>query len=1057
MTGGDGWGCGRCGGDNPGGTRFCGHCGAPATDAAMAGAAVEAVPETASEAATDAAEAATASAVLRSFVAGPLAERLERGALEDERRLVTSLFADLSGFTPLADRLDPEQLQEVIDPLIAMLSDVVARHEGYVDKYAGDALLAIFGAPVSHEDDAARALQVALEMHDELRKAADVLPVDTPLTLHVGVNSGHVVARVLGHQVRMDYAVVGDAVILAQRLESAASGGETYVGESTYRLTRHAFEFEALPPLTLKGKREPVPAWRLLGRRVPHVRSSSEPAAPLIGRVDELHRGERLLREAVEGRGGVCLVTGEPGIGKTALTDELRRQASQLDVRWLDGRCISYGAALPYWPYVGLLRHLLAILPDQIPDRIGGRLAEVLPGTPTEELVPYFERLLGLDPVGTPDVEPEAFQRGLRRAFSTLLEALATERPTVVAIEDVHWMDPSSLALTADLAHVCRDHGIVLYLTGRPESTDLLVSIGDLVPADRRHLVQLGPLGPVDAAALIRSIARQPVAVAVQAAVAERTGGNPLFVEEVIRWIEEAGAPAALSPGDVEGLPPTVEGLLSARIDRLSAPAASVLQTASIIGRTVPMDLLDAVTGTPDVRELVDILVGAGFLDSDGEDRVVFHHPLVQETAYGRLLRRQRVRLHLRVADTAERLYGARDDSLALLARHLYLGASPKALDYLVRAAAVAKRLYANDEAIVHLQRAAEVAGGASPDDLLPGVLVDLADLHELRGHLDEAIEGYRRAREAGGDWRSDLGLASTLRKRGRYDEALQTLDEAAATLPPTDPGHRALGLERARTLLVSRRTADAAEVLDRELGLVDGRSVHAGYLKLLLSRAELAHLDRSLALCQEAREILTMNDDHRGVVGAMRNLGWVYCLRGEMELAVEALREGIELGERMGNAEELAACLLNLGMVLSRRGEVDAAVDCDIRAIQELERMGHETGRVNGYANLASALARGGRHAEALAASERALEAARRLGDQFYVADSYLTQAIVHLAQSDPGVAAPLAEEAARIFEQLGAGPPARDALILAARAWDEDGQTSRGDEARKRAGLDV
>jgi adenylate cyclase len=266
--------CGRCAGENPAGTRFCGHCGTPA--------AAEPVPDT-----------DTAAAVLRTFVAGPLAARLEEGALADERRLVTALFVDLSGFSRLADRLDPEQLQEVVDPLIAMLSDVVARHGGYVDKYAGDALLALFGAPVSHEDDAARALHAALEMHDELRRAA---PSDTLLSLHIGVNSGHVVARVLGHQVRMDYAVVGDAVVLAQRLESAAGSGETYVGDSTYRLTADAFDFEAVPPITVKGKVEPVPVWRLRGRR-----AERRPGGALIGRDAELDRVESLLRRAAGG------------------------------------------------------------------------------------------------------------------------------------------------------------------------------------------------------------------------------------------------------------------------------------------------------------------------------------------------------------------------------------------------------------------------------------------------------------------------------------------------------------------------------------------------------------------------------------------------------------------------------------------------------------------------------------------------------------------------------------------------------------------------------------
>jgi len=1002
-----------------------------------------------------------AAAVVRSFVASPLAERLEQGALDDERRLVTSLFADLSGFTPLADRLDPEQLQEVIDPLIAMLSDVVARHEGYVDKYAGDALLAIFGAPVSHEDDAARALQVALEMHDELRTAARAIPLDTPLTLHIGVNSGHVVARVLGHQVRMDYAVVGDAVILAQRLESAASGGETYVGESTYRLTREDFEFEPLAPLVLKGKLEPVRAWRLLGRKAARTSAGTPPTGPLIGRDGELERVERLFREAAGGSGGACLVNGEPGIGKTALTDELRRRAYDLDVRWLDGRCISYGAALPYWPYVELLRNLLGLAPAQVPDRVAARLAETVPAAPVDEIAPYVERLLGLDPAQIADLEPEAFERGLRGSMSSLLAVMAGDRPMVVAIEDAHWMDLSSQALTAELARLCRDHRLVLYVTGRPESAAVFASIAEHVPGDRRHVVPLGPLSRSEVSGLIQRRARQPVPTAVQAKVAERTGGNPLFVEEVLRWLEEAAPSTTPSLEDMQGLPPTVEGLLSARIDRLAPAAASALQMASVIGRTIPLDLLRAVAGSSGVAELVDLLVAAGFLDrTDQEDRTVFHHPLVQETAYGRLLRRQRLVLHLRVAQAAEDLYGAGDDSLALLARHLYLGRSPQALDYLVRAAAVAKRLFANDEAIVHLRRAAELAEERGPGPWVgpwAGIVVDLADLLELRGHLDEAFDLYTRAREAGDDLRAWQGMASTLRKRGRLDEALETLDLACAALPPADAGQGAMGLERARTLLVARRYVEAAEVLVRALALVDPGSVHAGPLLLLLARTELAldHADRAIALGLQALEILEAQQDQRALVGALRTIGGIYQRLGELDRAADILRRGVALGESVGNAEELAACLINLGMVEVRRGAFDSAIDCDLRAIEEFERMGHESGRVNGYANLASAFARAGRHDEALACSERTLEIARRLDDKLAIADSYLTRATVHLAQGDAAGAGRRAEEAAELFDQLEARSATREALTIAARAWDEAGDGVRAEAARKRAGL--
>src|SRR5215212_8338755 len=248
------WTCASCSGENPPGTNFCGHCGRPAEAAA----------------ATAAASAEDVSETLRSFVAGQVAERLVEtgGVLPEERRLITALFADVSGFTTLADKLDPEQLLEVIDPLISALSSIVGRYEGYVEKFAGDALLALFGAPVSHEDDAQRALHVALEMHREIERIRGELGPDaSDLTLHVGVNSGHGIARVLGSEARMDYAVLGDSVILAQRLESAAPPGETYVSDFTYRLTRSAFTFEPVGELTLKGKVEAVHAWRLIGDR----------------------------------------------------------------------------------------------------------------------------------------------------------------------------------------------------------------------------------------------------------------------------------------------------------------------------------------------------------------------------------------------------------------------------------------------------------------------------------------------------------------------------------------------------------------------------------------------------------------------------------------------------------------------------------------------------------------------------------------------------------------------------------------------------------------------
>src|SRR5919204_1433371 len=375
------WKCAACGGDNASGMRFCGHCGAARSD----------IPSAPPEKGTE----RDVAGALRSFVAEQVADRLVEagGTLPEERRLITALFADVSGFTSLADRLDPEQLIEVIDPVISGLSSIVGRYEGYVEKFAGDALLALFGAPVSHEDDAERALHVAQEMHAELARLGAELPHEAELTLHVGINSGHGIARILGSEARMDYAVLGDSVILAQRLESAAPPGETYVSEMTVRLTEDVFEFEPVGELTLKGKSAPVAAWRLVGERAerrPVVRPS------LIGREKELRRVDDVLAALRDGHGGLLAIIGEAGIGKSRLTEAALERVAEIGSRRLQARCISYGAGLPYWPYVDLIRREAALRDDEKPVETRARLVKSLQEVGAAATAPFFARLLGL-------------------------------------------------------------------------------------------------------------------------------------------------------------------------------------------------------------------------------------------------------------------------------------------------------------------------------------------------------------------------------------------------------------------------------------------------------------------------------------------------------------------------------------------------------------------------------------------------------------------------------------------------------------------------------------
>ena len=1045
------WRCTACEGENDPQMRFCGSCGAARPVAAPAPVGGETTPGETGEA-------------LRSFVSGQVADRLIEtgGQLTEERRLVTALFADISGFTPLASRLDPEDLMEVIDPVVSMLSSVVGRYEGYVEKFAGDALLAVFGAPVSHEDDAARALQVALEMHRELARIRADLPHASELTLHVGVNSGHGIARVIGSEVRTDYGVLGDAVILAQRLESVAPSGETYVSASTYELTREVFDFESVGELELKGKSEPVPAWRVLGEK--QLRIVAGERRRLVGRDSELTVARPVMNALLEGRGGVLAVTGEPGVGKSRLTEEIRRQTEADGVAWLETRCISYGGALPYWPFAELVRRTVGIRPDDASAEASAILAAAVPD-PVQAA--YFARLTGLPmPQGRGEVaqlEPETFRRGLHEAFAHWLRGLAIAQPLVVAIEDVHWADASSAALAGELARVCSGDPIVLYLTGRAESEPVLTAIG----RDEMVRLPLEPLGEADVERLIAAQLESSPPPAVVRLVVERSGGNPFFAQELVRALQDEGVLARrngrwrLRRGrQLEEVPPTLEEVLAARIDALPRQAAATLQAASVIGRRIPVPLLARLVDENGLPSLLELLVERGFLDPGRDDEVLFHHALVQDVAYARLLRKHSRELHLRTAEAAEALYGAGDDVIDLLARHLYLGeAGLRVVGYLLRAGLRSKALYANDEAIVHLTRAAEVVRAQGDGEALaqlPGIVLDLADLHELVGDYDEALELYTEVRAATHDIRAWRGLASVHRRRGEYEEALTVIDEAIAADELRGQDLAPLWLQAGWSLALSGRLDQAIDVFQAGLEAVGRRTDSVvGQLLAELARTEAlaGQLEDAVGHLLQAQAIFEKLSDERGLASTLRILGDVHRQAGRLDESVAALRRGLELAERVGSVEEVGGCLINIGVVEELREAFQEAIECDRRAIEEFERIGHGSGRARGYANLAYHLMLAGEYDEAERWCERTLDLSRAIGHSVTVADAIDTIAAIEIHRGNITRGAERFEEAAALYLEMGAPPSAARSLELARAAWEQAGDSLRARAVDQRA----
>ena len=994
------WSCEACDGTNPGGTRFCGHCGLAA----------------------------------------------ERADVVDEHRLITALFADISGFTTLADRLDTADLHRVISPVIGVLTSVAERYEGTIAKYAGDAVLVFFGAPIAVEDHAERAVACALDMHRALADAIPRLSEEAAhLELHVGVNTGRVIAGLAGGDIRNDYSILGDAVNVAQRLESVASPGETYVGALTAELAGHAFEFEDLGGLSLKGKPEPVPAWRLIGARESVSRPASRPST-FVGRGRELGELQAMVGRLTDGAGAVASVIADPGQGKSRLLEELRADATGHGCRWLEARSISYGAAVPYWPFVDLLRRTLGLGFDVDPVVAAAKLRDVFDGVDSSGAA-LVGRLLGVPIVGDDEVEglsPEAFNRRLSDVLARWIVQMASEHPLVLAFEDLHWTDTASVDLLRRLVSLVAAERLLLVLSGRPESEPVVASLMAAVAEPLRLDVRLGPLDVSASGELIADMLGGPVTTAAIGLIAQRTGGNAFFTQELVRTLRENSsffrAEGGWDLGDdaVSAVPTNVEGVISARIDRLSKPVANVLLAASVVGRRVDLALLDGVTELDGhLPRMIDELVTAGLLDRDivdGNEVVTFHHALVVDVAYSRLVRRQLRDLHRRVAETAEVLYGSGDDVIDLLARHFYLAdAGVKAVDYIERAASRAKRLFANDQTITHLTGALEICRQLERlTSRIPTLLLERADVELLICAYDAAVRDFEEVRARTGDVRAWCGLSSVYRKWGRYDDATRMIDKALRSNAFAGDALARLLLEKTAVLAVSGRGGDALEAASAGLtALARREGAVAGGLLVRLARAEedLGRLDVALDHVTQAEQILESAEDQRGLALASRVKGALLWRMGRLDEAVETLRRGLFIAERTGNAEELGGCLINLGMAELERGHLPAAVECDERALALFRNSGHVNGQATAISNLAEKLLALDLVDEADAQCERGIAMAKETGALRIVADGYRTLAQIRMRQRRHEEAVTAAQASVELFVAVGDEVEARAA----------------------------
>ncbi len=956
----------------------------------------------------------------------PSRRTLGPSTLEGERKQVTVLFADLGGSFSAIEGVDPEEAESLLDAVVAAMVEAVHRFEGTVNQVLGDGIMALFGAPTSHEDHAVRAACAALAMQSSVRRLRSDSWAARRLTpeIRVGLNSGEVVIRTVPNDIGIEYRAIGPTTHLAARMEQLAPRGTIRLTEEVMQLGRGMLQARPLGAMNIKGLSKPVNAYELTGvaTRTRFQATIERGLSPFVGREEQRELLVRALRSAVEGQSAAVVLVGEPGIGKSRLSHELLRSEDARACRVLEASALSYARATPHALVVGLLKSLFEIAdghgPDEIRAAVGAQLAAL--GMGDERLNVVLE-LLDV-PTGEESwkrLDPVQRLQAIEQAVSDLLTRWCARAPSVILLEDLHWADDDSLAFVGKLLLAPPGRHTLVLATRRPVK-------GPFPDDDPRVChCRLDALTQRDSQALVQALVGEDESLAsLRRELVERTEGNPFFIEESARAYADMGVIEG-SPGDYvlrtgtgdASVPAAVEALIGARLDRLKPEVLDTLQAAAVIGDNSPVEVLRTVTGAAEdvFRERFAVLAVADLLYETGPFRAPvfrFRHALLRDVVYGRMLRTRRRVVHGSVVDAFEKLYPARlGEHVERLAEHAaQAGQWARSARYHWMASTSAASRWANEQAIFHLERGIEVLNRMAPsaerDELAIDLrLVALAPLLPVGANerlielLGEA-EGFARARE---DHKrlakiySQLGTAYWV--TARYERAMEVAtrarelagelgDFALATAAEHCVGmvHHARGeLEEALTVLEQVVAAVSGQLARRRFGWASVPSVIARMFIVsscgLLGRFERA--DRTFA---EAHAIAEELNHPYSRAAILEEYAFCKLVRGEIGEARAMLESAMSICEQYEVFTMHTPTAARLAMALAESGEVEAAraLVADNFSREMYKRAGNYG---LGFLLLARAAVelRAGGHSEALQAAERAEEVTRTVGERAY------------------------------------------------------------------------
>jgi class 3 adenylate cyclase/tetratricopeptide (TPR) repeat protein len=977
---------------------------------------------------------------------------------EAERKQVTVLFADVSGSMELAEQSDPEQWRTIMQRFFAILAAAVAEFDGTVDKFTGDGIMAVFGAPVAQEDHAQRACYAALRMLDEVADYAAELRRDPGLNFstRIGINSGEVVAGAIGAGEGGEWTAIGHPVGLAQRMEALAEPGSAFLTESTAALVDGYLDLSDLGEFTIKGASRPVKVHRLTGVGAARSRldlARTRGLSEFVGREEEMAALAAGLERARGGDGAALGIVAEPGVGKSRLVREFAERCRAEGLEVFEAQAQAHAVRVPFMPILQMLRAYYGIDggdSDQVVrERIAGRTLLLDPGL-TEELPLLFDFLGVPDPERpAPTMSAEARQRALSALVCRLANTPARTMTLVLAVEDLHWIDEASEAMLAEMVEALAGTKALAVFNYRPEYAPPWAgseSFGEL---------PLAPLERRDTARLLRHLAGEDASLdGLDEPLHERTGGNPFFLEEVVRDLAECGhlegGPGAYRlalPIEDARVPVTVQAILAARIDRLPAEAKTLLQTAAVVGKEVeePALALTAELDPAQMEPALEPLVAGGFLDRVElyPRRVLaFRHPLTREVAYGGLLADRRAATHAAAARATIALEGERLEELAgLVAHHMEeAGDNREAARWYSRAAHWAGHSQPR-EAMNLWRRVTDLADGLERDEeavrlsLYSRILqleyawrlgIEPAALEELAGEARAIAEAdddlvsltllklLTSARPgttgSSSEWvRSAEGAAELAERSG--EEGMRVAVRAAAAYAYMGAGD----LDRVEA--VAREMLELTEGdPDLGAGLVIASPRAWARTALGLARRERSDVDAAERLIDEAIAEAHGRGDLVVESWALGSKAEVLADRGETEAALALALRNRELTDRLGDVFSQTLTLTLLSYIRMEAGEWEAAIEDVERADREYRAAMGSGGETEAwrFTLRARALLGAGRVEEGLAQAEEAVEVARRREMYWQVPQALRMLAMGRAAAGLPGVDEALDEAAA-------------------------------------------